>query len=164
VISKMALREQHAKKLELARRQAKGMSGSGPAPKNLEFNWAIAGGDLKHRLGKLQEFLKEGRKVEIMLGPKNKGRKATEEEADRVMKAINAAVDGVKGASVVKSEGALAGVMMVTVQGWREKKKKTKQRPGDEGKDSEEGREESAVAEEDQGLRSLMETAARGSR
>jgi translation initiation factor IF-3 len=146
VVSKMNLREQHGKKLDLARRQAKGQSGTGPAPKNLEFNWAIAGGDLKHRLGKLQQFLREGRKVEIMLGPRNRGKKATEEEAEGVMKAINGAVEECKGATRVKSEGPLGGVMMVTVQGWKEKEKK-KRRKGD--KDEEDGDGEDAGEQRD---------------
>jgi translation initiation factor IF-3 len=131
VITKMALREQHQKKLELERRQAKGL-GAGPAPKNLEFNWAIAGGDLKHRLGKLTEFLREGRKVEIMLGPRKKGRKATEEEAENVIKAIRGTVQDCKGATEMKSEGGLGEVMTITFQGWKEKeKKKDKRRDAD---------------------------------
>ncbi|KAF2251016.1 hypothetical protein BU26DRAFT_517764, partial [Trematosphaeria pertusa] len=47
IISKMDLRAQFNKKLDIERRKKKGQ-GAGPAPKNLELNWAIAGGDLKH--------------------------------------------------------------------------------------------------------------------
>jgi translation initiation factor IF-3 len=123
VITKMALREQHQRKLELARRQAKGLS-AGPTPKNLELNWAIAGGDLKHRLGRLREFLGEGRKVEVLMGPKKKGRKATEQEANSVVKAVREAVLDCKGAKEVKSEGEVGGVMMITFEGTKMEKKK----------------------------------------
>jgi translation initiation factor IF-3 len=130
VLTKIALREQHQKKLELERRQAKGLS-AGPTPKNLEFNWAIAGGDLKHRLGKLKEFLGEGRKVEVMLGSRKKGRKATEEEAENVVRAIREAVSECKGATEMKCEGALGEVMMVTFQGGKKKEKEKKKNKGE---------------------------------
>jgi translation initiation factor IF-3 len=86
VISKIDLRAQHEKKVEAARKQAKGVVG--PPQKNLELNWAIGGGDLKHRMQKLEQFLLEGRRVEILLGPKKRGRKATEAEAQTVFKAV----------------------------------------------------------------------------
>ncbi|OAL00177.1 hypothetical protein IQ06DRAFT_276805 [Phaeosphaeriaceae sp. SRC1lsM3a] len=123
VVSKIALREQHQRKLELARRQAKGL-GAGPAPKNLELNWAIAPGDLKHRLGRLKEFLDEGRKVEIMLGPKKKGRAATEDEVRGVMISIEEVVQEVKGSREVKRQGNVGGVLMVTLEGKKTQEKK----------------------------------------
>ncbi|USP78100.1 hypothetical protein yc1106_05374 [Curvularia clavata] len=122
VISKMDLRNQHERKLDTLRRQAKGQ-GAGPSSKSLELNWAIAPGDLKHRLGSLKKFLKEGRKVEVMLGPKRHGRKATPEEADAVLKAVKDAVQDCKGSSEVKSEGQVGGVMMVVFQGRKVEKK-----------------------------------------
>jgi translation initiation factor IF-3 len=123
VISKISLREQHQRKLDLARRQAKGLS-AGPTMKNLELNWAIAGGDLKHRLGRLTEFLGDGRKVEVMLGPKKKGRKATEQEANGVLKAVRDAVGECKGASEVKTEGEIGGVMTIVFEGRKVEEKK----------------------------------------
>lgn len=126
MVTKMALREQHQRKLELARRQAKGIS-AGPTPKNLELNWAIAGGDLKHRLGKLHEFLREGRKVEVLLAPKKKGRQGTEEEANNLVKAVRDAVLDCKGAKEVKSEGAIGGVLTLTFEGGKEELKKKKE-------------------------------------
>lgn len=116
IVTKMALREQHARKLELMRRQAKGQ-GAGPAAKSLELNWAIAGGDLKHRLGKLRGFLEEGRKVEVMLGPKKRGRAATEEEVREVMRSLEEVLEEVKGSKEVKREGAVGGVLMLTYEG-----------------------------------------------
>jgi translation initiation factor IF-3 len=128
VISKIDLRAQHQKKLETLRRQAKGQSaGSGPPSKSLELNWAIAPGDLKHRLVAMKKFLKEGRKVEVMLGPKKHGRKATPEEANAVMKAITEAVDECKGSRETKSEGQVGGILQVTYEGKKvEKESKSK--------------------------------------
>ncbi|KAI4944965.1 hypothetical protein J4E91_008310 [Alternaria rosae] len=122
VISKIDLRAQHQKKLETLRRQAKGQ-GAGPATKSLELNWAIAAGDLKHRLVAMKKFLKEGRKVEVTLGPKKHGRKATPEEANAVFKAIENAVADCKGARETKREGEVGGIMTVVYEGKKVEKK-----------------------------------------
>ncbi|EOA90562.1 hypothetical protein ACJQWK_07776 [Exserohilum turcicum] len=122
VISKIDLRTQHQRKLETLRRQAKGQ-GAGPSSKSLELNWAIAPGDLKHRLEAFKRFLREGRKVEVMLGPKKQGRKATPEEASAVIKAVRDAVDECKGSHEVKSEGQVGDVMMVVFEGKKLDKK-----------------------------------------
>jgi len=122
VISKIDLRAQHQKKLETLRRQAKGQ-GTGPATKSLELNWAIAAGDLKHRLVAMKKFLKEGRKVEVTLGPKKHGRKATEQEANAVFKAIENAVADCKGSRETKREGEVGGIMTVMYEGKKVEKK-----------------------------------------
>jgi translation initiation factor IF-3 len=117
VISKMDLRAQHQKKLDLERRQASGL-GTGPAGKNLELNWAIAGGDLNHRLEKMKEFLKEGRKVEILFGVKRRGKVATQEECEGLVEKVREAVAECKGAGQIKEpEGVMGGVMTMFFQG-----------------------------------------------
>lgn len=123
VVSKMDLRAQHERKVDAARKQAKGITG--PPQKNLDLNWAIGGGDLKHRLNKLQEFLLEGRRVEVLLGPKKKGRKATAEEADAVLKAVMGAVDECKGAKEVKREGTVGAVLTIVFEGKKVEEKKS---------------------------------------
>jgi translation initiation factor IF-3 len=87
--------------------------------KQLEVNWAIDANDLKHRLGRLKEFLMQGRKVEVMLGPKGKGkRKATPEEAAAVLVKIRDVVRECKGSSETKkSDGELGGVMTLYFDG-----------------------------------------------
>lgn len=120
VVSKMDLRAQHERKVEAARKQAKGTTG--PPQKNLELNWAIGGGDLKHRLNKLKEFLGEGRRVEVLLGPKKRGRKATPDEANAVYKAVLEAVDECKGAKEVKREGTIGAVVTVIFEGQKVEK------------------------------------------
>ena len=78
--------------------------------KTLELNWAVDQNDLRHRLDKMSEFLIEGRKVEIVLASKKKGRKATAPECQDVLKRIRETVDGVPGAKETKSmEGKLGG-------------------------------------------------------
>ncbi|KAH7068010.1 hypothetical protein BKA63DRAFT_520942 [Paraphoma chrysanthemicola] len=146
IVTKMALREQHSRKLDTLRRQAKGQS-AGPAMKNLELNWAIAAGDLKHRLERLKEFLREGRKVEVLLGPKKRGKKATEQEANAVMAAVRDAVAECKGSSEVKQEGSVGGVMTITFEGKEaeDKKKKAEEKKAEDKKKK--GEEKSKVAE-----------------
>lgn len=112
IISKIDLRTQYNKKLDIEKQASKG-----PALKKLELNWAIAGGDLKHRLEKLKDFLKEGRKVEVLLGPKRRGKKATDAECKSILKTIQDVVDGCKGANEVKREGTVGGVLTLTLQG-----------------------------------------------
>lgn len=125
-ISKIDLRNQHQKKLDIERRKAKGQ-GVGPSSKNLELNWAIAGGDLKHRLEKMKEFLREGRKVELLLGPKRRGRVASVEECRKVMAAVREAVGECKGAGEAKEpEGKIGGVMTLVFEGRKMENEKEK--------------------------------------
>jgi len=128
VTSKIDLRAQHEKKVEAARKQAKGVVG--PPQKNLELNWAIGGGDLKHRISKLEQFLLEGRRVEVLLGPKKKGRKATDEEARTVFEAVMTAADECK-AKEVKREGEVGKVFTVIFEG-KENKEAKKKKKGEE--------------------------------
>lgn len=123
VVSKIDLRTQHEKKVELARKQAKGVTG--PPQKNLELNWAIGGGDLKHRIGKLREFLGEGRRVEVLLGPKKKGRKASPEEAEGVLRAVEEVVKECRGAKEVKREGSVGAVLTIVYEGKKVEEGKT---------------------------------------
>ncbi|KAL6711441.1 hypothetical protein ACN47E_004375 [Coniothyrium glycines] len=115
-VTKIDLRAKHQRKLDILRRQQQGQ-GAGPAMKNMELNWAIAAGDLKHRLEKLKGFLKEGKKVEVLFGPKRKGRRASEEESRATLKHVTDAVEECKGAKAVKRDGVLGGIMTVVFEG-----------------------------------------------
>ena len=107
--------------MEIAKKAAK--SASGGDMKQLELNWAIDKNDLKHRLEKLKDFLSEGRKVEILLGPKRKGRAATPEECQTVLDKIMDAYMGCKGAHQPKApEGKIGGVMTLVFAGKKLKK------------------------------------------
>lgn len=86
--------------------------------KQLELNWAIGGNDLGHRLNKMEEFLGQGRRVEVVLGVKIKGRVATKEEAEAVVSRIRAKVNEVEGAKEWKpAEGAVGGKMTLYFEG-----------------------------------------------
>ncbi|KAK0935211.1 Protein SABRE [Friedmanniomyces endolithicus] len=84
--------------------------------KTLELNWAIDANDLQHRLDRIGEFLSEGRRVEVVLAAKKRGRKATVQECGQVVKKIEECVAGVEGASVMKAltgkMGAFATIML----------------------------------------------------
>ena len=148
VISKVELRERHRKKLDAERRTAQG-KGTGPAPKNLELNWAIAGGDLKHRLEKLKEFLGEGRKVEVLIGPKRKGRQATGEESRNLLKAVKNAVGEVSGAQEVKEqEGVIGGVMTLFFKGSEPEEASGKKKEKDKGEEKRKRKERQEMKEE----------------
>lgn len=79
--------------------------------KQVELNWAAERNDVEHRVKKLQEFLREGRKVEVLLAPKpqRKGRKATPEEIEGMLKTLRAAVAEVEGAAEWKAMDGVEG-------------------------------------------------------
>lgn len=86
--------------------------------KQLELNWAIGGNDLGHRLNKMDEFLGQGRRVEVVLGVKKKGRVASKEEAEAVVSRIRAKVNEVEGAREWKpAEGAVGARMTLYFEG-----------------------------------------------
>lgn len=118
IVSKAELRAAQDRKLEIMRRQEKGL-GAGPAAKVLELNWAISSGDMKHRLGKLREFLEDGRKVEILLehNPRRRGRKATIEECAEVLRMVRSEIETINGAKETREpEGQIGGSLTLVVE------------------------------------------------
>ncbi|MCJ1363538.1 hypothetical protein MMC16_002645 [Acarospora aff. strigata] len=91
IFEKKALREAE-------RAKAKAKKDPATLVKQLELNWAISPNDLGHRLNKMVEFLEQGKRVEVILAGKRKGRKATEEEAVNVLKSVRARVTKTEGA------------------------------------------------------------------
>lgn len=86
--------------------------------KTLELNWAIDGNDLAHRLEKVRTFLEEGRRVEIVLAAKKRGRKASKEECEEVLGKIREVAEGVRGAKEPKGfEGVVGGFATMVWQG-----------------------------------------------
>ncbi|EFQ89939.1 hypothetical protein PTNB73_04741 [Pyrenophora teres f. teres] len=146
IMTKIELREQHQRKLELIRKQEKGDS-----TKTVELNWAIAQGDLGHRLERVRKFLKQGRKVEVTLkaeGRKGSIKKATPEEAEAVLQAVRDVVAECKGASEMKSEGTVGGLMLLVLKGKKmegEDKKSKKNRQEETGVESTEEAEQKAA-------------------
>jgi translation initiation factor IF-3 len=76
--------------------------------KTLELNWAIDGNDLGHRLERMREFLEEGRKVEVVLAAKKRGRKASAAECEGVLRRIRNVVEEVEGS---REERAMVGTL-----------------------------------------------------
>ena len=86
--------------------------------KTLELNWAIDPNDLGHRLDKVASFLAEGRKVEVVLASKKKGRKASTSDCEEVLQRIKKTVESVSGSKETKGmEGKLGAFAMLSYQG-----------------------------------------------
>ncbi|PSK51926.1 hypothetical protein B9Z65_3193 [Elsinoe australis] len=109
-----------ARAKEVERKEARKLAPEGV--KIIELNWAIGGNDLGHRLKKVEEFLKARRRVEIVIAPKRRGKKATKEEADGVLKKVREAVGMVEGAKETRPlQGQVGGVVSLMVEGKRGK-------------------------------------------
>lgn len=91
--------------------------------KTIELNWAIDGNDLNHRLDRIREFLEKGYRVEVMMAGKRKGRKATQEEAEALVRSVKSVVDEVPGAKEMKDmDGKVLGQATLYFEGKIQKK------------------------------------------
>ncbi|KAA8568021.1 hypothetical protein EYC84_008445 [Monilinia fructicola] len=95
--------------------QKKQKKGKNPASvvKTIEMNWAIEKNDLGHRLGKMRDFLEKGNKVEVLLAGRKKGRKATIEEAEEVVRRIREFVEEIEGAKEGRKMEGKIGVQAI---------------------------------------------------
>jgi translation initiation factor IF-3 len=117
IINKKAAYEANhrAKQIAKEKRNATAKTNS---VKTLELNWAIDPNDLGHRLGLVRGFLEEGRKVEIVLAAKKRGRKATPDECQGVLGRIRGVVGEVEGAKeVADMKGNVGGFTVLMFQG-----------------------------------------------
>jgi translation initiation factor IF-3 len=115
IMNKQAMRESE---------KAKSKANKNPAAtvKTIELNWAIDANDLGHRLNKMKGFLGKGFKVEVVMAGKKKGRKATAEEAEGLIRRIKEAVEVVKGAREMKPmEGKILGQATIYAEGKAQK-------------------------------------------
>lgn len=86
--------------------------------KTVELNWAIDKNDLGHRIEKMRGFLAEGRRVEVVLASKKRGRKASLEECQGVLEKLRECADAVDGArEVQKLEGKVGGFATMVFMG-----------------------------------------------
>lgn len=103
---------------ENARKEAKKLAPEGV--KIMELNWAIAEGDLGHRMKKVREFLMDRRRVEIVVAPKKRGKRASREEADSMLKKVRQSITEVEGAKEIRPmQGQVGGVVSIMVEGKR---------------------------------------------
>lgn len=94
--------------------------------KQIELNWAIDANDLEHRLDKMEEFLREGRRVEVLLAPKKRGRKASVDEQEDVLNKIRDRAEAIEGAEEWKDmEGKPPGQTVLHFRAEAEGVKKT---------------------------------------
>lgn len=103
-------------------KERKKLESASKSVKTLELNWAIDGNDLGHRLDRMQQFLGEGRQVEVILASKKRGRKASLEECQGVLGRIRKAADAVDGAREAKEmNGKVGSFATVYFQGRAQK-------------------------------------------
>lgn len=120
VVDKDVLRERLKVKEEKQAEQAKKLRQS--KTKQLELNWAISDNDLQLKLRQLRDFLEKGRRVEVMLASKKRQRKASPEEAENVVKAIQKMTSGMDGVrELVPMEGKVGEQAILTFQQLQQK-------------------------------------------
>jgi translation initiation factor IF-3 len=77
---------------------------SAAGAKTVELSWAIDQHDLSHRLGRIKDFLSQGRRVEVAIAKKKGGRLATVEECESLLRSLKETVESVLGARELKSD------------------------------------------------------------
>jgi translation initiation factor IF-3 len=86
--------------------------------KTIELNWAIDRNDLKHRLDRVKEFLAKGWRVDVVMAGKKKGRKATPEEAENLVRSVKGVLVEVDGAKEWKAmDGKVGGLATIYAEG-----------------------------------------------
>ncbi|KAL2075473.1 hypothetical protein VTL71DRAFT_416 [Oculimacula yallundae] len=123
ILNKQQMRESEKAKLKAAR-------GSGVTQKTMELNWAIGKNDLGHRMDKLRGWLEKGWKVDVVLAGKKKGRKATEEEAEALVKHIRGVLEEVGGRETKLVEGKMLGQLTLYLEGKKAKEVKATSKSG----------------------------------
>ena len=87
--------------------------------KTIELNWAIDGNDLGHRLSRIRDFLAKGNRVEVMMAPKRKGRKASEEEAKALTDRVRKVIEECEARESKPMEGRMLGTATIYAEGKR---------------------------------------------
>lgn len=119
IVDKKESYDAEKRKLKAAK-EAKKLSArtSETGMKTVELNWAIDKNDLGHRIEKMRGFLAEGRRVEVVLASKKRGRKASLEECQSVLERLRECMDTVDGArEVQKLEGKVGGFATMVFMG-----------------------------------------------
>lgn len=114
IADKNALRKQVRDKERHVKEQQK--ESRDKKPKQIEMNWAIDGHDLGIKLKQLENFLGKGKRVEILLASKRKGRKAELAEAMALLKEIRSRLAEMDAKEVKTMEGELLRQATLIVQ------------------------------------------------
>ena len=78
-------------------------------PKQIELNWAIGPNDLEHKLTQMKGFIKDGRKVEVVLANKKRQRQATPEEGRGVLRKVKEKLAEADGREIKEMQGGEVG-------------------------------------------------------
>jgi len=108
--------------IEQQRKEQKKLAPEGV--KIVELNWAIdVKNDLVYRMKKVEDFLKQKRKVEIVIAPKRRGRKATREECLDLLTKVREVLQTVDGAKETRAmQGDIGGNVSLMMEANRGKK------------------------------------------
>ena len=85
-------------------------------PKQLELNWAIGGNDFEIKLKQMTDFLDKGKRVEVLLAPKRRQRKATPEEGRELVTKLRQKIEAIGATEIKPLTGAMLGQVTLTVQ------------------------------------------------
>lgn len=110
------------------KREARGAKTRTVPAKTLELNWAIAEGDLAFKLSQMEAFLKEGRRVEVLLARKKRARVASQDECKALLKKVTEAAGRVPGAREEKSEGSVGEKMTLMFENKKAREKQANER------------------------------------
>lgn len=78
-------------------------------PKQIELNWAIGQNDLEHKMTQMKGFIKDGKKVEIVLASKKRQRQATPEEGQEVLRKVKEKIAEADGIEIRAMQGGEVG-------------------------------------------------------
>lgn len=108
LVKRINAKETSARQTQLAQKEKK--------PKQLEINWAISGNDLQLKMKQLEEFLRKGKKVELLFAAKRHQRKAAPEEAEALLQAVREKVQEVGAVEVAAMEGGFPRQATMTIK------------------------------------------------
>jgi len=105
-ICKLLDLEQEARRVAEQKKEARQAKANS---KELEFNWAIAKGDMDMKINRMAEFLRKGMRVDVTLAKKRGSRAATVKEAQQLIASIQEAVTQVPYAKEIKKPDGIPG-------------------------------------------------------
>lgn len=114
-ICKLVNLEQEAQCAEEQKKEARQAKANS---KELEFNWAIAKGDMDMKINRMADFLRKGMRVDVTLAKKRGSRAATVKEAQQLVANIQEAVTQVPFAKEIKKpDGTPGKVVRMSFEG-----------------------------------------------
>ncbi|KIW21599.1 hypothetical protein PV08_02179 [Exophiala spinifera] len=108
LIQRINSKETAARQSQLAQKEKK--------PKQIELNWAISGNDLQLKMKQLEDFLRKGKKVELLLAARKYQRKATQQEAEELLRTVQEKLQEIGATEVVPMQGAFPRQATITAK------------------------------------------------